>query len=494
MQISLNWVDILVVSPALALFVASLFPPLIKVFSGNREPGNMVPYGFGMVGIIAGLLLTLGNWGIQKNVFDGALVFDGVSAIISLIILAITGVGLTYLRENPSTSRLQFSEVVFLLLNASVGMLVFAWSNDLIVSFIGIELMSLCLYVLIALSEEDKISKEAAFKYFILGSFASAILLYGISFIFGASGTTSLTELKEVGVQLMSTNRLFLTGVVLFFGGLLFKISIFPFHSWTPDVYQGAPTPITGYMATGVKAATIIFVLRCMSLDTLTSEKSFPFVDALQWMAVLTILIGNVGALRQKSMKRMLAYSGVGHSGYVLIGLVAAGIGGQTLVGATGVLYYVFAYSIMTLGTFGVLSLLERHADHEVMLEDMKGLAIKKPILAVAMTIMLLSLAGIPPTVGFFGKFLVLSAAIKQNLIWLAFWGVLGSVISVYYYLRPIVAMYMEEEVVAERGDLLPKPASQFVVSLLALMIVGFGVASESLFQNFFRSILEIFG
>lgn len=494
MQISLNWVDVLVVSPALALFVASLFPPLIKVFSGNREPANMVPYGFGMVGIIAGLLLTLGNWGIQKSVFDGALVFDGISAIISLIILVITGVGLTYLRENPSTSRLQFSEVVFLLLNASVGMLIFAWSNDLIVSFIGIELMSLCLYVLIALSEEEKLSKEAAFKYFILGSFASAILLYGISFIFGASGTTSLTELKEIGIQLMSTNRLFLTGVVLFFGGLLFKISIFPFHSWTPDVYQGAPTPITGYMATGVKAATIIFILRCMSLETLTSEKSFPFVDALQWMAVLTILIGNVGALRQKSMKRMLAYSGVGHSGYVLIGLVAAGIGGQTLVGATGVLYYVFAYSIMTLGTFGVLSLLERHADHEVMLEDMKGLAKKKPILAVAMTIMLLSLAGIPPTVGFFGKFLVLSAAIKQSLIWLAFWGVLGSVISVYYYLRPIVAMYMEEEVVTDRGELLPKPASQFVVSLLALMIVGFGVASESLFQNFFRSILEIFG
>lgn len=493
MQISLNWVDFFVVSPAIALFVASVFPPLIKVFSNNREPSNIVPYGCGMVGVIAAIVLTVGNWGIQRSAFEGAIVFDGISAMASLIILVITGVGLTFLRENPSTSRRQFSEVVFLLLNASVGMLMFAWSNDLIMTFVGIELMSLCLYILIALSEEDKLSKEAAFKYFILGSFASAVLLYGISFIFGSAGSTSLIDLKELGPTLVATNRLFLVGLVLFFSGVLFKISIFPFHSWTPDVYQGSPTPITAYMAAGVKAATVFFVLRMMSLETFTAEKTFPFVDVLQWMAVLTIVVGNVAALRQQNMKRMLAYSGIGHSGYVMIGLIAAGIGGQTLVGATGVVYYVFAYTLMTLGSFGVLSLLERHADHEIGLEDMKGLAKRKPLLAGAMSLLLLSLAGIPPTVGFFGKFMVLSAAVKQDLLWLAFWGVLGSVISVYYYLRPIVAMYMEESILKETTAMPSKPVSQFVVSLLALMVVGFGITSEAFFQSFFKSILEIF-
>lgn len=492
MQLSLSWVDFFVVSPLIALFVASLFPILIKVLGGNKEPNSIVPYGFGMVGVIAGLILTVGNWGIQQRAFEDSIVFDNLSALISIAVLVITGVGLTYLKESPATTKRQFSEAVFLLLNASIGMLVFAWSNDLIVSFIGIELMSLCLYVLIALSEEEKLSKESAFKYFILGSFASAILLYGISFIYGSSGTTSLHELNAIGVSLASTSRLFLVGLFLFFGGLFFKISVFPFHSWTPDVYQGSPTPITGYMAAGVKAVTVIFLLRVMSLETLTSEKSFPFVDVLQWLAVLTILVGNVGALKQKSMKRLLAYSGIGHSGYVMLGLIAAGIGGQTLVGATGVVYYVFAYSIMTLGTFGVLSFLEKHADHEITLEDMKGLARRHPVIAASMSILLLSLAGIPPTVGFFAKFLVISAAVKQGLIWLAFWGVLGSVISVYYYLRPIVAMYMEESLLEEeKGP--SKPVSQFVISLLALMVIGFGLTSESLFQNFFKSIVEIF-
>ena len=188
----------------------------------------------------------------------------------------------------------------------------------------------------------------------------------------------------------------------------------------------------------------------------------------------------------------MLAYSGVGHSGYVLIGLIAAGIGGQNLVGATGVVYYLFAYTIMTLASFGVLSLLERNANQEIVLEDLKGLARSRPVLAASLSVVLLSLAGIPPTVGFFGKFLVLAAAIKQDLNWLALWGVLGSVISVYYYLRPIVAMYMEESVLEER-TWIPKPVSQFAVTLLALMVVGFGISSESFFNQFFKSVLEIF-
>jgi len=493
MQISFDWVDFLIMSPVIALVVAGVVPLLIKVVNGNKESSSFVPYGFGLVGVFAAAALTLGNWGIEKAAFDGAVAFDHLSAIACLLILAATAAGLTFLRENPATHRRQFSETVFLMLNASAGMIIFAWADDLIMTFIGLELMSLCLYVLIALSEEEQFSKEASFKYFILGSFASAVLLYGISFIYGSSGTTSLVELRELGPTLISTNRMFLTGVVLLFSGLLFKIAVFPFHAWTPDVYQGSPTPVTTYMSAGVKVATVFLILRFMSLDTLTSERAFPFVDALQWLAVLTILVGNIGALRQKSMKRMLAYSSVGHSGYVMIGLIAAGIGGQTLVGATGAVYYVFSYTIMTIGAFGFLSLLEKHADHEIYLDDLKGLGRKRPVFAGMMAILLFSFAGLPPTVGFFGKFLVLSTAIKQGLIWLAFWGVVGAAISVYYYLRPIVAMYMEEEVVQNSTETSLRPISQFVVSLAALMVIGFGIASETFFQTFFKSILDLF-
>jgi NADH-quinone oxidoreductase subunit N len=443
--------------------------------------------------VVASAVLTVGNWGIQRTAFDGAIVFDGLSVIGCLLILASTAAGLTFLRENPATHKRQFSETVFLVLNSSAGMILFAWSNDLIMTFIGLELMSLCLYVLIALSKEEQLSKEASFKYFILGSFASAVLLYGVSFIYGSSGTTSLLELKELGPTLISTNRMFLTGVVLLLSGLLFKIAVFPFHAWTPDVYQGSPTPVTAYMAAGVKVAAVFLILRFMSLDTMTSERAFPFVDVLQWLTVLTILVGNIGALRQKSMKRMLAYSSVGHSGYVMIGLITAGIGGQTLVGATGVVYYLFAYTLMTLGTFGFLSLLEKHVDHEIYLEDLKGFGKERPVLAASMAILLFSLAGLPPTVGFFGKFLVLSAAIKQDLLWLSFWGVIGAAISVYYYLRPVVAMYMEQPVVEDRSPVPSRMTSQFVVTLTALMVIGFGITSETFFQVFFKSILDLF-
>lgn len=494
MQIGITWIDILVVSPLLALFIASLCPLAVKVIGGNKEPNRFVPFAFGLLGVISAAGLAIGNWGIQSLAFGGAIIFDGVAAVGALIILAITGFSLVFLKENNSITRHQFSEAVFLVLNSTIGMILFCWSNDLIVTFIGIELMSLCLYVLIALSEEEHVSKEASFKYFILGSFATAVLLYGISFIYGSAGTTSLSDLTETGAALISSSRMFLIGFVMLMTGLLFKISVFPFHAWSPDVYQGSPTPVTTYMAAGVKAATILFLLRVMSLDTLLSERAFPLLDIIQWLAVFTILFGNIGALRQTSLKRMLAYSSVGHAGYLLIGLVTAGIGGQDLIGATGVMFYVFAYTIMTLGTFGFVSMLEREADHEIFMEDIKGLGNRKPILAAAMTIMLLSLAGIPPTVGFFGKFFILGAAIKQNLNWLAFWGVLGAAISVYFYLRPIVAMYMEKLVISEKPAPRGQGMSHFVVCLMALLTIGFGIMAEPIFQSFFKTILEIFG
>lgn len=487
-MIQFGLVDFFLVLPAIALFVFSCVPLLIKVLRGNREPNPFAVLIYAYMGIITAVGLMLPAWGAERLAFSGALVFDGLSVMTSVVVLGVTGVAVTYLKDSAAINPKQFTEVIFLTLNCTLGMLTMLWSNDLIVTFVGLELFSLCLYMLIATSLEGKLSKEAAFKYFILGSFASAILLYGISFVFGAVGSTQLPEVAGAMGSLLATNRMFIVGFVLLLLGLCFKISVFPFHSWAPDVYQGSPTALTAYMATGVKAVTLAFFLRLMASQAFSVERFWPFVDALQWLAVFTILVGNVGALRQASLKRMLAYSSIAHSGYALIGIIAAGMGGASMVGASGVMYYVIAYSIMTAGAFGVIHLLESHAETDILVEDVKGMAMRRPWLAMSLSVLLLSLAGIPPTLGFFGKLFLFSAAVKQGLVWLVVWAVIGSIVSVYYYLRPILAMYMEEsDIEPSRHEL--RPMSYFTVTSLALLVILFGIASERFYALVIRSL-----
>lgn len=492
MQIEFNLIDFLLVAPAIALFIASCVPLLIKVLRGNQEQNPFATLVYAYTGIVIATGFTLAMMGSQRTAFDGALVFDGLSFFTTIIVLMVTAVALTFARDGIATNRKQFTEAMFLTLNSAIGMLTVVWSNDLIVTFVGIELFSLCLYILIAMSLEERLSKEAAFKYFILGSFASALMLYGISFIYGTVGSTYLPELLQATPNLLATNRLFLLGFVLLLTGISFKIGIFPFHAWAPDVYQGSPTPLTAFMATGVKAVAFAFLLRLVASQAFTVERFWPFVDALQWLTVLTILIGNVGAFRQKSLKRMLAYSSIAHSGYIMIGIIAAGIGGAGMLGATGVMFYVFAYAIMTVGAFGVLHLLETRPDADLTSEDLKGLAAERPWVALALTVLLLSLTGIPPTLGFFGKFFIFSAAVKQGLMWLAVWGVIGSVISVYYYLRPVVAMYMETPLL-RRENFELRPLSYFAIAFMALLVLAFGFASEPFYQVVLTSVAKVF-
>lgn len=491
MQLNIGWMDFLLVSPALALFLASLIPLTIKVLRGNEEQNSLGTLFYGYSGVIVAIGLTIATYGMKQTAFENALIFDGISSISGMIVLIVTAIALTFARDNYATNTKQFSEFVFLMLNAAVGMLTFIWSNDLIMTFVGLELMSLCLYVLIAMSAEERLSKESAFKYFVLGSFASAILLYGISFIYGTAGSTYLPDLKNAGAQLLSTNLVFTLGFAFLLVGICFKISTFPFHAWTPDVYQGSPTPVTGFMATGVKTATLAFFLRIMASQTLVTDRATSIVNVLQWLSVLTIIIGNVGAIRQSSLKRMLAYSSIAHSGYIMMGLIAAGVGGENLVGASGVMFYVFAYALMTIGAFGVLSLLESDEDHDISVDDLKGLSRTRPMVALAMTVLLLSLAGVPPTIGFFGKLFLFSAAVKQGFYWLALWGVIGSVMSVYYYLRPVVAMYMQDAIVDVRAD--ERPMSHFAIVVMAVLVVGFGILSEPFFQLFVQSVAPVF-
>lgn len=481
MVINVGLEDLILISPMLVLFCFSLVPLMFKAFSKNREPNVFFVRVITMLGLVASFLLVSAiHLGAAKQAFSGALVFDGISYWSGLLVLAITGVSLFLVFEHVATKGAQLSEQVFLILNSAVGMLIMLWANDLIVTFVGIEIMSLALYVLIALSREEKLAKEASFKYFILGSFASAVMLYGIAFIYGTAGVTYLDQLATVAPKLIAANHLFLVGFFLVTVGFCFKVSIFPFHAWTPDVYQGSPTPVTSFMATAVKLVSFVAFLRLFATKGLMGSEAL--VDALQWLAVLTMIVGNIAAIQQNNLKRMLAYSGIAHSGYAIVGLITAGLSSSASEGATGLIFYLFVYSIMTLGSFAVVCLFEKHGDTLISVDDLKGMASKHPAIALSLTIILLSLAGLPPTLGFFGKFYLFNAAIGEGLVWLAVWGMINSVISVYYYLRPIVLMYMYEGdgVAVSSG----RHLTNIVVFSSAIIIILVGLYSGPFFSS----------
>lgn len=488
--------NIFVLSPMIFLFLFSLVPITMKVLNGNKEPSLLFSFHLPVVGaclaLIATILISMINAAKDQVqvLYSNSLVVDGISTWTTVTIIIVLIFSLLMSRESLALYGRQFSEYVFLLFNSVVGMIVVAWSNDLVLTFIGIEVMSLCLYIMIALSRETNLSKEAALKYFVLGSFASAVFLYGIAFVYGTLGSTYLSEITPVAKEMISTSRMFLVGVVLIIIGLGFKVSVFPFHSWTPDVYHGSPTALTSFMATGVKVATFATFLRFMLTEALIGERAETMLVAMQWLAVLTMLAGNIAAIMQDNLKRMLAYSSIAHSGYLLVGLIAASTEDGQIAGSTGLIFYGVTYALVTVGSFGLVSLFETRVDKQVMVDDLKGLGSQQPYMALALTILMLSLAGIPPTVGFFGKLFIFSSALDQGFVWLVIWGVINSVISVYYYLRPVVTMYMQEgESVIER-----KAANtKFVVVFSSVMVIFLGLFANGLYEIARRSVESLF-
>ncbi len=445
--------ELIVLSPLICLFVASIIPITVKAFNDGQEmnPFTSLMYAtFGLVGA-AGLTLSAvkGFWKISGlnfvEAFSKSIVIDGITVWSSYIIFVVVGFCLFLVYDSKATRDTQFSEHLFLILNSTIGMALVVMSNNLIVTFIAIELMSLSLYLLIALNKETLYSKEAAIKYFILGGLGSAILLYGIAFIYGGAGSTSLHEVGELSATLFTTNMLFRLGVIMAAVGFAFKISLVPFHAWTPDVYQGSATPITSIMATAVKVASMIAFLRFFLYSDFYNLESDRFVWFMQWLAALTMIVGNVAAIMQDNFKRMLAYSSIAHSGYAFMALIVASFGSNNNAGISSLMFYLISYSIMTVGTLALVVAVEKNEDTVLLTSDLKGLGKKSPILALSLSVLLFSLAGLPPSIGFFGKFYVFSATIEQGYYWLTFIGVLSSIISVYFYLRPIVVMYMVE-------------------------------------------------
>ncbi len=365
-------------------------------------------------------------------------IVDSYSIFFHFLFILIAAITILTSMNFLQREGIHHTEYYALLLFATVGMMMMAGSNELIMVFLGLEILSIATYVLAGFRRTDLKSNESAMKYFLLGSFSSAFFLYGVALIFGATGSTNLIVIADSLRSGDPQTSLVSLAAALMLIGLCFKVAVAPFHVWAPDVYEGAPTPVTGFMSVGPKAAGFAVLLRIFMTAFPTLEDRWTSVFWI--VAALTMLIGNVIALVQPNIKRMLAYSSIAHAGYIAVA-VAAG----SEHGVSAVLFYTLAYSVTNLGAFAVVTMLSRSEDKLVNLNDYAGLASKRPGLAAVLSLFMLSLAGVPGTAGFAGKFFIFKAAVQSGLIWLAVIGVITTVVSFYYYLYVIVQMYMRD-------------------------------------------------
>lgn len=405
-----------------------------------------------------------------------ALFFNGIFCLAGVLTVLMSG---SYL----DLTKIRQGEYYALLLFAAVGMVLMAAATDLITIFLGLETMSIAVYVLAGIWHQRLASNEAALKYFLLGAFASGFLLYGMALIYGVTGSLQLAVIAEQ-VAAQGSSPLLLVGMGLLLVGFGFKVAAAPFHVWTPDVYEGSPTTITAFMAVGVKAAAFAAFARVFLYALAAVHAEW---QGVVWViAVLTMTVGNLTALVQTNIKRMLAYSSVAHAGYVLVAMVA----GKELGGAA-MMYYLVAYGFMNLGAFGVVLSLNRQDQPNEELRDYAGLGFRYPALGMAMAIFMLSLTGVPPLVGFTGKFYVFSAAVEAGYIGLAVIGVLNSAVSAYYYIRVIVTMYMEEgDDGFEIAALRPALSAAIIIAAAGTVLLGiFPSASISIARESFLSL-----
>ncbi|MBI3944927.1 MAG: NADH-quinone oxidoreductase subunit N [Armatimonadetes bacterium] len=409
--------------------------------------------------------------GRPERLFTGTLVRDGYSLFLDAVFLLAGILGALVSARYVDREGLQSGEYYALMLFAVLGMMLMAVSAELVTLFISYEILSLSVYVLSGIARGRAESAEAAMKYFLLGAFSSGFLIYGIALIYGATGTTAL---EAIGAAVMSRglfgNSLLLIGMALVTVGFAFKVAAVPFHGWVPDVYQGAPLPVTAFMSAGVKAAAFGALARV--LFTAFGSLSAVWQPALWLLALLTMVLGNTAAIAQTNIKRMLAYSSIAHAGYMLAG-VAAYTAGDVALGS--VLYYALVYTAMNIGAFAVVLVVGREGEGNQELSDYRGLAVRHPWVAAGMALFMVSLSGLPPTAGFLGKFYILNAALRANLIGLAVALVLASLISWYYYLRVVWLMYF-----IKPGEAPPTlsgaPSLRLAVGMAAVLVLILGL------------------
>jgi NADH-quinone oxidoreductase subunit N len=420
--------------------------------------------------------------------FGGMIVVDGFAFFLNVIFI-LSGVLAILLALNylPRTG-IERGEFYVLLLFTLSGMMLMGQAADLIVVFLALELLSIPLYILSGFARPRLSSEESAMKYFLLGAFSTGFLVYGIALTYGATGTTNLSAILAAAQSGTATTGLLLAGAALILVGLGFKVAAVPFHMWTPDVYEGAPSVVTAFMSVGAKAGGFAALLRVFVIAFPNLAPQWAGIAAL--IAALTMTLGNFAAIAQSNIKRMLAYSSIAHAGYILMGLVAASSSkaGLTDFSVGAALFYLLAYALTNLGTWAIVIAVERAEGEGLALDDYAGLGARRPGLALAMALFMLSLTGLPPTVGFVGKFYVFRAAIDAGYLWLALVGVLTSLVSAYYYLRIVIIMYMREG----EGRAIANTALNFTVGLTALATFVFGLLPGPLMELATRSMLSI--
>lgn len=462
--------------PLLIITFSATFILLIEVFVKKSET---VIFGFTLISVISAIGTSFLYINKQLLIFNQYLKITNPA--IAFIVIILTGILITVAasKQYLEKENINFGEYYSLLLFAVMGMMIMILANDIIIIFIGLELMSICFYVLVGFLRMRKKSNEGALKYLLLGMFMTGFILYGMALIYGITGSTNLTVIYSN--PKLFTNFIFITGVALFFIGFLFKIGVFPFQMWIPDVYDGAPTIVSGMLSTAGKIAAIGTILPIiLTLNMLNFRMVFSIA------AIATMLYGNVIAIAQTNIKRLLAYSSIASAGYIFVGVAA-----MNEFAMKGIAYYLAAYTFMQLGAFIIVSILEKKDDgsrdyKNIDLSFYKGLGKRNPVMAIYMTLFLFSLAGIPPFAGFWGKYYLFYAAIQSNLIWLSVVGIILSLIGVYYYLKVTVYMWFTESEDIAIEDAVS--VSGFGITATSLAVIGtivFGIAPNLFFKMF---------
>lgn len=488
------------IMPELIVGLAGVLVMLVDAFV--RPTQRWLTGGLSLAGLCAAAAASIWMWlawpGAASNDFNSMIVFDELRLSFTLIFLLVSALTVLISMVWVENERLPAGEFHSLLLFATTGMMLMASGGDLVIIFLGLEILSIATYVMAGFRRTDLRSNESSLKYFILGSFSSAFLLYGIALIYGATATRSgypgTTNIAEIAARLNDSRfpELVFAGAAMMLVGFGFKIATAPFHVWTPDVYEGAPTPVTAFMAAGPKAAGFASFLRVFvfgfpffaALNTVQGQVHTVWINALVVMAILTMTIGNIAAIVQNNVKRMLAYSSIAHAGYALVGFVAAGASQDTEqrdAALSAVAFYMLTYAVMTLGAFAIVTLIARNNDRRTEVEDYNGIGFRAPALAFTLSLFLLSLLGLPLTAGFMGKIMVFRAALDagyaaQNSIYivLVVIGVLNTAVSAYYYLRLIIVMFFRERTTEWTAPRVPASLTlAIVLAVLGVFYLG---------------------
>jgi len=481
-------IHLAVILPELIILAAAVLVMLadfISLAALSSQRRSHVMASISLLALVLAALASVFSMGQAPAGIQGMLVVDSLGRYLDLIVLLAAGLSLLLAWDYLLHFTTMHSEFYTLFLLAVLGMMLMGKSTELITLFVSLEILSISLYILTGFHRGQLAGGEAALKYFLLGAFSSAFFLYGAALLYGDTGSTQFAEIAARA----SGGFLTLAGLALLLIGFGFKLAAVPYHTWTPDVYQGAPTPVTAFMSVGTKAAAFVALFRVLQM-TGVSYATWSLILAI--LATLTMTWGNLAALRQRSLKRLLAYSSIAHAGYMLVG-VTAGLS----LGLGAVLFYLFAYAFMNIGAFVVAAMLERddpEARQDATVDAARGLFGRKPVLATAMAVFLLSLAGVPPMAGFFGKLYLFNAAVQAGWAWLAVVAMINSVVSAYYYLRVTVVMFMAD---SDEQSFVRSPLPQSVNLALALAVLGtllFGLFASPWLQNMGQAVVALAG